>query len=431
MKTIDQAYLRNRHLDSRILSTLSSISKTEVPLLLGVFFVALLGPELAFADVFVPPHEYLGYFDANDVYTVVGNVKNENDFGITPTIIVSVTDDSKTVSKTIKHVPLGPGKEIPFKIKFPELTSNTPILMNPEIAYEKTLTAEIPIQVLYDETLIKHGDGHITGRIQNTGDQTIYFPKIYAVVHGYENVLDITQNIEFIEKIEPGQILEFSMYPDPAITDDVFYYSCFAPVDTTVVPVTAQKHGSDFDFRYDSGAWYYAAKFDEEGTTMTIRGYNSYALETYANFEFPPISGNEKFSVTLNDEPIEFIQSIDDMGFWHVAFTVEPQSQGILKISGFETGLPPELPKLPTWIKQNAGWWSTDQIPDSEFLEGIDFLFEKEIISVPFRAVINESQWHIPQWAKISSGWWYEDKITDDEFLNIIANLVERKIIVV
>ena len=45
--------------------------------------------------------------------------------------------------------------------------------------------------------LIKHDDGHITGRIQNTGDQTIYFPKIYAVVHGYENVLDITQNIEF------------------------------------------------------------------------------------------------------------------------------------------------------------------------------------------------------------------------------------------
>ena len=423
--------MRNQHPDSKILSTLSSVSKATIPLLLSISVVALLAPEIAFAEVFVPLHEYLGYFDANDVYTVVGNVKNENDFGVTPTIIVSVIDDSKTISKTINHVPLGPGKEIPFKIKFSELTSNTPILMNPEITYEKTVTKEIPIQILYDKTLIKHDDGHITGRIQNTGNETIFYPKIYAVVHGYENVLDITQNIEFIEKIEPGQILEFSMYPDPAITDDVFYYSCFAPVDTTVIPVTAQKHGSDFDFRYDSGAWYSAAKFDEEGTTMTIRGYNSYPLETYANFEFPPISGNEKFSVTLNDEPIEFIQSIDEMGFWHVAFTVEPQSQGILKISGFDKGLPPELPLVPAWVKLNADWWSTNQISDSEFLEGINFLFEKEIISVPSRDVINESQWHIPQWVKVSSGWWYEDKITDDEFLNIITNLVERKIIVV
>jgi len=391
----------------------------------------LFVPQLAFADVYVPLHEYLGYFDSNGIYTVVGNVKNTNDFGIVPTITVSVIDDSKTISKTINHVPLGPEKEIPFKIKFPELLSNTPVLVNPEITFQKAITHDIPIQILYDKTLVKHNDGHITGRIQNTGDQTIFYPKIYAVVHGYENVLDITQNIEFIEKIEPGEILDFSMYPDPAITEDVFYYSCFAPVDTTVIPVTAKKEGGDFDFRYDSGAWYSAAKFDEAGTTMSIRGYNSYPLETYANFEFPPISGNEKFFVTLNDEPVEFIQSIDEMGFWHVAFRVEPISQGTLKISGFDKGLPPEMPKIPQWVKTNANWWVTNQISDSEFLEGIDFLFEKQIVSVPQRDVISESQWSIPSWIKTSAGWWYEEKISDDDFLNIIENLVKRKIIVV
>jgi len=391
----------------------------------------LFVPQLAFADVYVPLHEYLGYFHSNGIYTVVGNVKNTNDFGIVPTITVSVIDDSKTISKTINHVPLGPEKEIPFKIKFPELLSNTPVLVNPEITFQKAITHDIPIQILYDKTLVKHNDGHITGRIQNTGDQTIFYPKIYAVVHGYENVLDITQNIEFIEKIEPGEILDFSMYPDPAITEDVFYYSCFAPVDTTVIPVTAKKEGGDFDFRYDSGAWYSAAKFDEAGTTMSIRGYNSYPLETYANFEFPPISGNEKFFVTLNDEPVEFIQSIDEMGFWHVAFRVEPISQGTLKISGFDKGLPPEMPKIPQWVKTNANWWVTNQISDSEFLEGIDFLFEKQIVSVPQRDVISESQWSIPSWIKTSAGWWYEEKISDDDFLNIIENLVKRKIIVV
>ena len=423
--------MKNQLLDSKISSTLSRVSQPQILLLLGLFSIILFVPGIAFAEVYVPLHEYLGYFDSTGIYTVVGNVKNENDFAIIPTITVSVIDDSETISKTIQHVPLAAGTEIPFKIKFPEVQSNTPVLVNPELIYEQTTTNPVPIQILYDETLVKHEDGHITGRIQNTGNETIHFPKIFSVVHGYEKVLDITQNLEYIEKIEPGEILDFTMYPDPSVTEDVFYYSCFAPVDTTVIPVTTKKNGGDFDFRYDSGAWYSAAKFDESGTTMTIRGYNSYPLETYANFEFAPISGNEKFSVTLNDEPIEFIQSIDDMGFWHVAFTVEPQSQGVLKISGFDKGLPPELPTIPVWVKQNADWWATQQISDSEFLEGIDFLFEKQILSVPSREVVSESQWHIPQWVQIPASWWYEEKITDEQFLNIIENLVQREIIVV
>jgi len=385
----------------------------------------------AFAEVFIPSHEYLGYFDSEGIYTVVGNVKNENNFAAIPTVTVSVIDGDQTLSRTIKHVPLGPEEEIPFKAKFPELAGNTPILIPAELSFEKTTKRIIPIDVIYDETLVRHEDGHVSGRIQNTGDETIHFPKIYAVVHGYERVLDIVQNIEFIAKIEPGEVLDFSMYPDPSITEDVFYYSCFAPVDTTVIPITAQKNGGDFDFRYDSGAWYYAAKFDEKGTTLSIRGYNSYPLETYANFEFPPISGNEKFDVTLNDEPVNFIQSIDDMGFWHVAFAVGPTSQGVLKISGFEEGLPPELPNVPQWIKLNAEWWAADKISDSEFLEGIDFLLEKGIVVVPSKEVTAQAGWKIPQWVKTTAGWWSNDKVTDDDFLYAIENLVAREIIVI
>jgi len=412
----------------KISSTLSRFSKYG---LLGTILFSIFIFTPAFAQVFIPSHEYLGYFDSDGIYTVVGNVKNENSFAVIPTITVSVLDDGNVLSKTIKHVPLGAGKEIPFKIKFFEVTGNTPILLPSELSYEKTTKDPIPIEILYDKTLIKHKDGHITGRIQNTGEDTVYFPKIYAVVHGYERVLDIVQNIEFIEKIDPEEILEFSMYPDPSVTQDVFYYSCFAPVDTTVTPITTKKNGGEFDFRYDSGAWYSAAKFDDEGTTLTIRGYNSYPIETYANFEFPPISGHEKFDVTVNDEPINFIQSVDDMGFWHVAFSVGPTSQGVVKISGFEKGLPPELPKIPQWIKQNAQWWATNQISDVEFLEGIDFLFEKGIIFVPSKEMKAEVNWSIPSWIKNTALWWSEEKISDDEFLYAIENLVAREIIVI
>ena len=120
------------------------------------------------------------------------------------------------------------------------------------------------------------------------------------------------------------------------------------------------------------------------------------------------------------------------MGNWHVAFLVEPQSEGTLTITGFDPkGKLIEPILIPDWIRNDANWWLTNEISSSEFLEDIDYLFEKQIISVPERDVIAESQRYIPSWVKTSTGWWHEEKISDDEFLNIIENLVIRKIIVI
>ncbi len=432
MKVITRIDLKNKNLDSKTLSTYSTLLQSKIIFfLVGFIFTSLLISQFAFAQVFIPTQEYIGYFDYEGVYTVGGNVKNQNDYAVIPTISISVIDGKNTFTNIISHVPIPPKTDIPFKTKFPEVTGDFPILLKAELKFVKTKKDPISIEVLYDKTLIKHNDGHVTGRIHNNGNQTIFNPKILAIAHGNGTILDVVHNIEYIEKIDPDEILNFSMYPDPSITDNIVFYSCFAPVDTTVIPVTTKKNGGDFDFRYDSGAWYYDAKFNEEGTTLTIRGYNSYPLETYANFEFPQISGNEKFNVTLNDKPIKFIQSVDENKFWHVAFNVEPTSQGILKITGFEKGLPLETSKIPKWIKTNANWWFTNQIPDSKFLEGIDFLFQKGIVVVPSKEMTAKSNWKLPTWIKTTAGWWSEDKISDDDFLNMIENLVQRKIIII
>jgi len=424
--------LKNLHLDLKISSTPSKISKLNYLLLaLGLFVFLLTVPQLSFAEVFIPSHEYVSYFDSNGIYTVIGNVKNDLDYAIIPTVTVSVENNSKIFSKTIEHVPLASGTEIPFKIKFFEELDN-PILLPAELSFKKTFQQELPIAILYDETLITYDDGHLTGRIQNNGDVTIYNPKVFAVIHGYEKVLDVGQNMQSIEKIEPGEIINFSMYPDPSITDDVYYYSCFGTMDTTVVPGTAKKAGGDFDFRFDSpGTYYHDPVFDETETKMSIIGYNSFPMDGYANFEFLPISGNEKFDVTLDGEPVKFIQSMDEMGSWHVAFTIDPLKQGTWEISGFEKGLPPDPPKIPIWIKQSGDWWATNQIVDSEFLEGIKFLVQKEIIEIPSFEMSSENEWKIPPWTKTTVGWWHEEKISDDEFLNIIKNLIEREIIII
>ena len=38
--------------------------------------------------------------------------------------------------------------------------------------------------------------------------------------------------------------------------------------------------------------------------------------------------------------------------------------------------------KVPSWIKNNAGWWADDQIPESDFLSGINHLVKTGIISI-------------------------------------------------
>ena len=37
---------------------------------------------------------------------------------------------------------------------------------------------------------------------------------------------------------------------------------------------------------------------------------------------------------------------------------------------------------VPAWIKNTAGWWSTDKIPDEEFLKGINFLINNNLLIV-------------------------------------------------
>ncbi|MFQ5476684.1 MAG: peptidase, partial [Nitrosopumilus sp.] len=410
--------MRNQHQDSKILSTLSRILASTLLLFFG-FSLLLLIPQFSSAEVFIPTDEYVGYFNANGIYTVVGNVKNDLDYDIVPTISISVRDGSETFSKTIQHVPLNSGAEIPFKIKFPEVLESTPTLMPAVLSFEKTKTDVIPIDVIYDKTLIIHEDGHLTGRIVNTGTETISDIKIFAVVHGFDDeTLDVSQNFSPIIEMKPGEIREFSMYPDSTVASQVWYYSCFAVGQDSIVVLNVPRNDDMFKIRYDSGILLSYPEFDSKGTSLSFSLIEGWPLQDSINLEFSRYSENESFEVFLNEEYVNSIQSIDDMGNWHVAFLIEPQSAGTLMITGFDPeGEPIETIFIPDWIRNEAYFWSTDQSNDVEFLEGIEFLFEQEFVFVSLRDTIVQSQWKIPQWVKYSAGWWYEEKISDSDFL--------------
>ena len=44
--------------------------------------------------------------------------------------------------------------------------------------------------------------------------------------------------------------------------------------------------------------------------------------------------------------------------------------------------IPNAFADVPDWVKNTAGWWAADAISETEFLNAIEFLVNKEIIQV-------------------------------------------------
>ena len=87
---------------------------------------------------------------------------------------------------------------------------------------------------------------------------------------------------------------------------------------------------------------------------------------------------------------------------------------------------------IPSWIKNNAGWWASDQIPDSAFLQGIQYLIKEGIMVIPTTESSESSgSQEVPAWIKNTAEWWAEDKISEAEFVNAIQYLIKNGIIII
>jgi hypothetical protein len=64
--------------------------------------------------------------------------------------------------------------------------------------------------------------------------------------------------------------------------------------------------------------------------------FNSWHLDMNASLEFPQSSENEELQVFLGDEKVSNVQSLDEMGNWHLYFTVPDFYQGDTIITGFK-----------------------------------------------------------------------------------------------
>ena len=56
--------------------------------------------------------------------------------------------------------------------------------------------------------------------------------------------------------------------------------------------------------------------------------------------------------------------------------------EDILKIPSTTQGSSSGSNEIPSWIKNNAGWWADGSIDDDSFVGGIQFLIEEGIMSI-------------------------------------------------
>src|SRR3990170_3843451 len=139
-----------------------------------------------------------------------------------------------------------------------------------------------------------------------------------------------------------------------------------------------------------------------------------------------PDSSSEKFSVFATQK-----------GEYKVVFTLYHNSLlGNYKVSVdyHDSHIGDELFQVskylvPEWIKNNARWWSSDQISDSEFISGIEHLVEENIIVIPDSVKSQSTGQNIPFWIKNTAEWWSQDIVSDDEFVAALEFLVKNGII--
>jgi predicted secreted protein with PEFG-CTERM motif len=312
-----------------------------------VIILLIIIPVTVSGEVYIPDHEYVGFYDQDGVFTVIGGVKNNEMYPVTPTITVNVNDNGNIFSHQYKFSPIMPAQMLPLKLKLPEITSENPILELPQISYKQTEYKYESGYILYDDSLVLHDDGRMTGTIKNAGDKTFLNFRIYALIKDQnENILDVANSQRF-GIMHPGDTLEFEMIPDSKIANEIDLYSCFAFGDESVLPLNVDRNGEQYTFRYESGTWFKDGSFNSESTDLKMYALNSFSAELNASFEFPQSSIHEDFEVYLDgtgwdgqtyyqtDDKVTNLQSLDELGNWHVYFTVPGFYQGDVIVKGF------------------------------------------------------------------------------------------------
>ena len=84
---------------------------------------------------------------------------------------------------------------------------------------------------------------------------------------------------------------------------------------------------------------------------------------------------------------------------------------------------------IPDWIRNNALWWSEQQIDDNTFIQGIEYLIKNNVIVIPQTQQTSSESQEIPVWIRNNAGWWADGSIDDETFVQGLEFLIKQGIV--
>ena len=161
-----------------------------------------------------------------------------------------------------------------------------------------------------------------------------------------------------------------------------------------------------------------------------------------------PVSTNYQFSITQNNKVIHQQSGIStDSREEHnvTEFMIPEDVTGIIHLNFnnldnndlARTTIPIVIDRvtnekeitIPDWIRNNALWWSEEQIDDNTFVQGIEYLIKNQIIVIPTTQQEDTLSKEIPLWIRNNAAWWAAGQIDDNTFVQGLEYLIQKGII--
>ncbi len=84
---------------------------------------------------------------------------------------------------------------------------------------------------------------------------------------------------------------------------------------------------------------------------------------------------------------------------------------------------------IPDWVTNDIQLWSEGKINDSKLIDIINYLIENKIILIDNNSLGISEVEKITSWIQIITSWWIDDQIDDESFFKCLEFLIQKQII--
>jgi hypothetical protein len=179
----------------------------------------------------------------------------------------------------------------------------------------------------------------LIGTIKNKGSNIIKNVAVYASVHSINGTQIDSVKSTVIPVIYPDEEIGYKIFPDSAIKDDVYFYSC-AGLDINAPPISILDigNGEHIDYYLESASAISNFRYEKSSDSIIfeIKPYNPLGGPTI--FQVPQISSNQKIDIFLDGKQYE--NKIITMDGKTISMNIFiPKDKHEVKISGIRNHL--------------------------------------------------------------------------------------------